>query len=132
MLSIRVGQKIHSMNESSASRAVKTSKNKYRGRKVRAMLDISRSLDSISDLVILLAGESTPHHYHIFYLPQTFQLLKIKASRKSRSYISVKPFNGTARSGAFFTLKGLSPKDVHTELESVYMDEAVYLRTVYK
>jgi hypothetical protein len=32
----------------------------------------------------------------------------------------------------FFTLKGLSPKDVHTEFESVYMDEALCLRTVYK
>jgi hypothetical protein len=32
----------------------------------------------------------------------------------------------------FFTLKGLSPKDIHTELESVYMNEALCLRTVYK
>jgi hypothetical protein len=32
----------------------------------------------------------------------------------------------------FFTLKGLSPKDIHTEYESVYMDEALCLRTVYK
>jgi hypothetical protein len=31
-----------------------------------------------------------------------------------------------------FTLKGLSPKEIHTELESVYMDEAFCLRTVYK
>jgi transposase len=32
----------------------------------------------------------------------------------------------------FFTLKGLSPEDVHTELESKYMDEALDLRTIYK
>jgi hypothetical protein len=32
----------------------------------------------------------------------------------------------------FFTLKGLNPKDIYTELESVYMNESLYLRTVYK
>jgi hypothetical protein len=73
----------------------------YKGWKACAMPDISRSLDHISDLIISLAGESTPHHCHIFCLPQTFQLLKITASRKSTPYISVKPFNGAARSDAF-------------------------------
>jgi transposase len=32
----------------------------------------------------------------------------------------------------FFTLKGLSPRDIYTELESVYMDETLCLHTVYK
>jgi hypothetical protein len=32
----------------------------------------------------------------------------------------------------FFALKRLSPKDIHTELESMYMDEVLCLRTVYK
>jgi hypothetical protein len=32
----------------------------------------------------------------------------------------------------FFTLKSLNPKDIHTELESVYMNESLCLRTVYK
>jgi hypothetical protein len=32
----------------------------------------------------------------------------------------------------FFTLKGLNPKDIHTELESVHMAEALCLRTIYK
>jgi hypothetical protein len=32
----------------------------------------------------------------------------------------------------FFTLKGLSPRDIHNELESVYMDEAICLSTVCK
>jgi hypothetical protein len=32
----------------------------------------------------------------------------------------------------FFILKGLSPRDIHNELESVYMDEAVCLSTVCK
>jgi hypothetical protein len=32
----------------------------------------------------------------------------------------------------FFTLKGLSPRDIHIELESIYMDEALCLRIVYK
>jgi hypothetical protein len=32
----------------------------------------------------------------------------------------------------FFTLKGSSPRDIHTELESVYGDEALCLRAVYK
>jgi hypothetical protein len=30
------------------------------------------------------------------------------------------------------TLKGLSPRDLHIELETVYMDEALCLRTVDK
>jgi hypothetical protein len=33
---------------------------------------------------------------------------------------------------SFFILKGLSPKDLHTALEPVYMDDALCLRTVYK
>jgi transposase len=32
----------------------------------------------------------------------------------------------------FFTLKGLSSRDIYTELESMYMDEALCLCTVYK
>jgi hypothetical protein len=32
----------------------------------------------------------------------------------------------------FSTFKGLSPKDIYTELESVYMDETLCLRIVYK
>jgi histone-lysine N-methyltransferase SETMAR len=32
----------------------------------------------------------------------------------------------------FFTLKDSSPKEIQTELESLYMDEALCLRTVYK
>jgi transposase len=32
----------------------------------------------------------------------------------------------------FFTLKGLCHKDIHTELESMYMNEALCLPTVYK
>jgi hypothetical protein len=32
----------------------------------------------------------------------------------------------------FFTLKGSSPRDIHPELESVYGDEALCLRAVYK
>jgi hypothetical protein len=32
----------------------------------------------------------------------------------------------------FFTLKGLSPKDVHTELESAYVHEGLCLRPVYR
>jgi hypothetical protein len=32
----------------------------------------------------------------------------------------------------FFILKGLSPKDIYTELESVYIDKALCLPTVYK
>jgi hypothetical protein len=96
------------------------------------MPDISRSLDPISDLVISLTEESTPYHCHIFCLPQTFQLLKINTFRKSMPYISVKPFHGARRNVSFFTLKGLSPKDIHTELESVYRDETLCVCTVYK
>jgi hypothetical protein len=32
----------------------------------------------------------------------------------------------------FFTLKDLSPKDIHTEFESVYIDEVLCLCTIYK
>jgi transposase len=32
----------------------------------------------------------------------------------------------------FLILKGLSSRDIHTELESVYMDESLGLCTVYK
>jgi hypothetical protein len=32
----------------------------------------------------------------------------------------------------FFTLNGSSPRDIHTELKSVYGDEALCLRAVYK
>jgi hypothetical protein len=71
------------------------------GRTIRAMPDILRSLDPRSDRVIFLAGESICNHCYIFYLPQTFPRLKIKASRKSIPYISVQPFDGAERSGAF-------------------------------
>jgi hypothetical protein len=97
------------------------------------MPDISFSLDPTSDLVISLAEESIPNYCHIFCLPQTFPLLKINASRKSTLCISVKPLNRAMRSGAcLLAFKGLSPKDIHTELESVSIDEALCLRRVYK
>jgi hypothetical protein len=96
------------------------------------MPDISRYLDPTLDLVIFLAGELTPHHWHIFCLPQTFQGLKINTSRKSRSCILFGHLLELRTVVLFFILKGLSPKDIHTELESVYMDEALCLHTVYK
>jgi transposase len=96
------------------------------------MLNISRSFDPTLDRVISLAGESTPHYCHIFYLPQTFPRLKINASRNWDSTFLLSHLMEQRAVVRFFTLKGMSPKYIHTELESVYMDEALCLCTVSK
>jgi hypothetical protein len=100
-------------------------------RKVRAMPDISRSFDSKSDLVMSLAGESTPYHCHIFYLPQTFPLLKINASRESTSCIYFKLFKGAARSSAFLHYqRHESERDPHQTWVSVHGWDPLFMHSL--
>jgi hypothetical protein len=81
-----------------------------------------------------------PGPYHVrgvllFHVP-SFRLrwifIILRPCQNQNVRLSVEKADGTEGDGPFLTLKGLNPRQIRSELESVYRKDALAIPTIYK